>query len=112
MMPVKIVLAIMVILMMFAAPVWAAEDTIVQQLSANGSRNTRPFTVRDRWEIRWDNKGPMLNITVRSADGKALGGGAFATAPGVGQSFEPKGGTYYLDISGSGEWTVTVVQLP
>lgn len=108
---VKTGLAIMVV-MMLSAPVWAVEDTVVQQLSANGSRNTRPFTVRDRWEIRWDNKGPMLNISVRSLDGKVLGGGALATSPGVGQSFEPKGGNYFLDISGSGEWTVTVVQLP
>lgn len=30
----------------------AAEEEIVQQLTANGSRTTRPFTVKDGWEVR------------------------------------------------------------
>lgn len=90
----------------------AADEQVVFQQSANGVRNTRPFTVHDRWELRWDNKGPLLSITIRQADGKLAGGGAMATQPGTGASFEPQGGTYYLAVNGQGDWTVTVVQLP
>lgn len=90
----------------------AAEEQIVFSQSANGSRNTRPFTVQDGWLVKWDNKGAMLHVSIHTSDGKIAAGGGLATAPGIGESFQPKGGTYYLDISGAGGWTITVVQLP
>lgn len=105
-------LLLIAIVLMVAGPSWSADEVIVQQLSANGSRNMRPFTVKDRWEIRWENKGAVLAVAVRTAEGKLVSGGASATAPGTGESFQPKGGTYYLDVTGMGEWTITVVQLP
>lgn len=81
-------------------------------LAANGSRNTRPFTVKDRWEIRWENKGPVLTISVKTGEGKLVPGGGSSTAPGTGQSFQPKGGQYFLEINGMGEWSIQVIQLP
>lgn len=90
----------------------AGDELTIFSLSANGSRNTRPFTVKDRWEIRWENKGPVLTIAVRTAEGKLVAGGGTATAPGTGESYQPKGGTYFLDVTGMGEWSVSVVQLP
>lgn len=90
----------------------AADEDVVLSLTANGSRNTRPFNVKDGWEIRWDNKGPVLAIAVKTVDGKLVAGGGSSTAPGSGQSFQPKGGKYFLDVTGMGDWTITVVQLP
>lgn len=90
----------------------AAAEQIVQETSANGKRATRPFAVKDQWEIRWDNRGAWLNISVITLDGRSGGPGAFAETPGRGSSFQPRGGTFYLDIAGKGEWIVTVVQLP
>lgn len=105
-------LVFLLMIAFWAAPSWSADETIVQQLSANGSRNTRPFTVKDRWEIRWENKGSILTVAVRTAEGKLVAGGGSATAPGAGESFQPKGGTYYLDVTGTGDWSISVVQLP
>lgn len=99
---------------MVASPVVtiAGDESTIFTLSANGSRNTRPFTVKDRWEIRWENKGSILTVAVRTAEGKLVAGGGSATAPGTGESFQPKGGTYFLDVTGIGDWTISVVQLP
>lgn len=105
-------LVMIALLVMWTAPSWSAEETIVQQFSANGSRNTRPFTVKDRWEIRWDTKAPGIAISIRTIEGKLAQGGSSATAPGTGESFQAKGGTYYLDVSAMGEWTISIVQLP
>lgn len=90
----------------------AADEPVVFSLAANGSRNTRPFTVKDRWEIRWENKGSLLTVSVHTVEGKSVAGGGMTNAPGSGQSFQPKGGTYYLDVAGTGDWSVSVVQLP
>lgn len=90
----------------------ATDELVVQEVSANGSRNLRPFTVKDRWEIRWRASGSVLTITVRHPDGKLAAVGGSADKPGTGSSYQPKGGTYFLDVMGIGDWTVTVVQLP
>lgn len=90
----------------------AGAEQIVQEISANGKRALRPFTVKDQWEIRWENRGAWLSISVLTLEGRSGGPGAFAETPGRGSSFQPRGGTFYLDVAGKGEWTVTVIQLP
>ena len=103
--------AITLLLALFALPAFASDEQIVQEISASGVRNLRPFTVKDQWEIRWDNKGSMITIAVRHPDGKLAADGGTQAKPGKGASYQPKGGTYFLEVSGSGDWTVTVVQL-
>ena len=94
------------------SPAPAAEETVVLEVAANGQRNTRPFTVKDRWEIRWDLRGDMVTVMIRDPEGKFVSAGGQQDKPGQGASYQPKGGTYYLEIIGMGDWTVTVVQLP
>ncbi|MBA2487359.1 MAG: hypothetical protein H0V35_14955 [Nitrospira sp.] len=48
----------------------AAEESTVFTLAANGSRNTRPFTVKDHWEIRWTVPERMLSVTVYRSNPK------------------------------------------
>ena len=95
-----------------ALPSVAADLEVIQKLSANGQRNLRPFVVKDKWEIQWDSKGSNLSITIYAADGRMLDVAATQKGPGNGSSYQPGGGNYYLQVSGTGEWTVTVVQLP
>ena len=90
----------------------AGDAQVLQQVSANGQRNLHPFAVKDKWEIQWDSKGTLLGITIYRADGKMLEVAATQNGPGTGSSYQPLGGEYYLQVSGTGEWTVTVVQLP
>ena len=105
--------SLMVLILVGSGPFGlAADGNVVQQVSANGQRNLRPFTIKDKWEIQWDSKSSLLNITIFTSDGKIFDPGPMQQGPGKGSSFQPKGGDYYLGVSGTGEWTVTVVQLP
>ncbi len=85
---------------------------VLLKVSANGIRNLRPFTVKDKWEIQWDSKGELLTINIHTPDGTFFGVAGMQQGPGSGSSYQPKGGDFYLQIIGTGEWTITVVQLP
>lgn len=88
-----------------------AEDIIAKE-SASGSRNLRPFTVKDGWEVRWESSD-QLYIFLHDQQGNTLGKAASQPKAGSGQSYQPKGGTYFLSVVAStSAWTITVVQLP
>ncbi len=97
-----------------AQPVFAqaAEGQVVQEFSGNGTRNLRPFKVRDHWEIRWTVKDGDITIFLASPNEGLPQQAAGQDKPGSGSSYQPKGGTYFLRIVSTGDWTVTVVQLP
>ena len=90
----------------------AETGAVLQEVSANGQRNLRPFTVKDKWEIQWDSKGTLLTITLFTADGKTSSIAASQDGPGSGSSYQPKGGEYFLQVTGTGAWTIKMVQLP
>lgn len=83
---------------------------VIQQVTANGTRNLRPFTVNDNWEIQWDSKAGV-HIGVHQPDGKLVEEGGSSMKPGQGSSYHPRGGTYFLEITSLDDWTITVVQL-
>lgn len=92
-------------------PAWAADEQIVQQLSANGSRTIRPFTVKDGWEVRWKTDKDV-DIYLVDPNGDLVDKLASSDHAGTGSTYHAKGGTYSLKISTRGNWTITVVQLP
>jgi hypothetical protein len=101
-----------------APPLAAADEPVVLTLAANGSRNTRPFTVKQHWEIRWDStRGITVSAVRADADPTdplatlPVASGAQFT-PGKGSTYVESGGAYYLKIVAVGDWTVSVVQLP
>ena len=89
----------------------AEEEQIIQQLTANGSRTTRPFTVKDGWEVRWTTTN-NLSLFLLDAQGQPLEALAHSMGDAGGATYHAKGGTYSLRISSNAHWTVTVVQLP
>ena len=107
-------LCLAVCLLCVATPMalFAETGAVLQEVSANGQRNLRPFTVKDKWEIQWDSKGTLLTITLFTADGKISSIAASQDGPGSGSSYQPKGGEYFLQVTGTGAWTIKVVQLP
>lgn len=107
------ILVAMLALLWFA-PAWSADEQAVFTQSANGTRNTRPFTVKDRWELQWETKGEKLAIFLFTSDGEPRGMLPIVTQdkPGSDRSYYPKGGAYYLKIVTNSDWTITVVQLP
>ena len=87
-------------------------ERVLQTFSGSGQSTTRPFRVDARWEIRWQASGDIFQIYVFEENGTINGVAANQQGAGSGQAFQPKGGSYYLQMNAIGAWTVTVVQLP
>lgn len=79
--------------------------------SGSGAKNTRPFTVNGRWEIRWNARGSIFQLFLYSEDGTMLGVPANQQGAGTGSSFQPRGGTYYLQVNAIGSWNLEIVPL-
>ncbi|MGC4098635.1 MAG: hypothetical protein QM706_16100 [Nitrospira sp.] len=89
----------------------AADEQIIQELTANGSRTTRPFTVKDGWEVRWTTTND-LSLFLLDAQGQQLEALGHSIGDAGGATYHAKGGTYSLKILSHAHWTITVVQLP
>jgi len=76
--------------------------------SGNNTSNTRPFGVDGPWELHWAATGDLFSIIIRSEAGDMVGVGANQTGSGDGSSFQPKGGRYFLAVSGIGQWHIWI----
>jgi S1-C subfamily serine protease len=69
------------------------------------------FKVADKWELRWNGSGAIM-ITVLAPDGSIVAGTA---ASADGSLYLPKGGLFYLQVSGApaspSSWHVAAVEL-
>ena len=87
-----------------------AQDTVVKEFSGSGGKNTRPFTVKNGWEIQWDAKGDIFQLYLYTANGDMAGVPANQQGSGKGSSYQAKGGQYYLQVNAIGNWAIKVVQ--
>ncbi len=87
-----------------------AQDTVVREFSGSGGKNTRPFTVKNGWEIHWDAKGDIFQLYLYTANGDMAGVPANQQGSGKGSSYQAKGGHYYLQVNALGNWAIKVVQ--
>ena len=97
--------------LLLAGMAFAAEEQIVTELTGNGSRTTRPFTVTEGWEILWTATNE-LSLFLLDAQGQQLEALGHSLGDAGEDTYHAKGGTYSLRISSNAHWTVTVVQLP
>lgn len=86
-----------------------AQDSVVQSFSGSGGKNTRPFEVKDGWEIQWDAKGSIFQLFLYTEKGDLEGLPANQQGPGEGSSYQPKAGIYYLQVNALGNWTINIV---
>lgn len=94
-----------------------ADDSphVVQKFVGTSSTSTSTFTVGDKWEITWDSPMPV-RITLLSSDGTIVAG---ASVVFKGSLYQPKGGTYYLQVengngAGAGAmtpWRISVIEM-
>lgn len=87
-----------------------AQDTVVKTFTGSGGKNTRPFTVKDGWEIQWDAKGDIFQLFLYTANGDMVDVPANQQSSGKGASYQAKGGEYYLQVNAIGNWAIEVVQ--
>lgn len=83
----------------------------VLDISGDGIKTTRPFSVKKSWEIQWDADGDFFSIYVYSSNGDLIGVAANQSGPGAGDSFQPKKGKYYLTVNAMGKWRMKVVEI-
>jgi len=88
-----------------------AQDTVVKEFSGSGGKNTRPFIVKDGWEIQWDANGDIFQLFLYTANGDIKGVPANQQGSGKGSSYQAKGGSYYLQVNAIGNWAIMVVQI-
>jgi hypothetical protein len=95
----------------FVPPIHA-QDNVVQNFNGTKDVTTPLFKVADKWELRWSGAGAIM-ITVIAPDGSIVAG---TSASADGSLYLPKGGSFYLQISGTAgappsSWHVSAVEL-
>ncbi|MDR9367238.1 MAG: hypothetical protein RI575_18025 [Balneolaceae bacterium] len=86
-----------------------SSDKYIAKFSGNGGKNTRPFSPNGAWEIKWDAKGDLFQLYLYSEDGDLIGVPANQQGAGTGTSYQPKSGSYYLQVNALGEWEIEIV---
>lgn len=83
----------------------------IASFEGSGGKNTRPFTVPSGWEIQWDAKGDMFQLYLYTAEGEIIGVPANQQGSGTGNSYQAKGGEYYLHVNALGDWTIKIAKV-
>lgn len=84
-----------------------AERDVVAEFNGSADQKTKPFTVNDGWEIRWETTGESLQVAIRGdldidnvVNQPAAGGGA---------TYPVGSGKVQLEIKARGPWTIKIV---
>lgn len=105
-----------------AKPTQAPKWTTVQKFTGNGTKKTAIFTVPGDWKILYSCKGQdiggtsvdgVLVVTVYDSQNVPVDVAVNATCKGTskattGETEEHQSGSVYLDVNGTGDWSVQV----
>lgn len=80
-------------------------------LSGSGAQNTRPFTRSGPWEIQWRAEGDLFQLFLHDENGSLEGVPSNQMGAGTGSSYQPRGGTYYLQVNALGNWEMDIVDV-
>jgi hypothetical protein len=87
----------------------AGGEAVIARYSGSGAQSPRPFTVDGPWELQWEADGALFTVHLKDASGKLIDVMANSAPAAPGAAYRAQGGTYALDISALGSWTVRVV---
>jgi len=85
-----------------------ADDSIIKSFSGSGSKTTRPFVIQTAWEVQWSAKDG-IQISLYDRDGNFVEAVASQMESGKGSSYNPKKGTFCLNIFSMGDWEIKIV---
>ena len=85
--------------------------SVIANFTGSGGLNTRPFTTTGPWEIQWIANGEIFQLYLFSSAGDLEGVPANQQGAGKGSSYQPKGGTYYLQVNAMGNWKIIIVPI-
>jgi len=84
-----------------------AEREVVAELNGDGDKETKSFTVKDGWEIRWETTGASLQVAITGD--RDFGTVINQVDAGGGATYPVGSGTFRLAIKARGPWTIKVV---
>lgn len=80
----------------------------VASFSGDGDQLTQSFRVREGWRIQWASTGSAFEMAI---DGdRNMGTVVQVAGPEDGLAAPPSAGTFHLEITATGSWTITVLQ--
>lgn len=82
--------------------------SIVAEFSGTGNQTTDAFQVREGWQIQWANSGPSFAFAITGD--RDFGTVIDQREPASGVTSPVGGGTFRLEISADGPWTISIVQ--
>ena len=80
----------------------------VLQLKGTGNKRSAQFDVLVGWQIQWSTEAD--HILVEATGAKPLGKVVDEDGPASGVTSPPVGGTYRLQVTTDGPWSITVIQ--
>jgi hypothetical protein len=99
---------------------WQTQQTFSGPSTGNGTKHTQTFTVSKTWQITWTCQGingvdEWLYIAVYHTNGTLYNAAAQVTCIAakkvIGSTIEQAGGTFYLTVDASTDWTITIQTL-
>jgi hypothetical protein len=80
----------------------------VAEFSGEADMTTRSFDVRDGWAIRWESTGDHFAYAIRGNPdiGKVID----IAEPGTGVTSPVGSGTFHLEVTADGHWSIQIVQ--
>jgi hypothetical protein len=87
-----------------------AEDSIIKEWSGNGTKTTRPITIKTAWEIQCNAKKGII-INLYDKDGNFVKGVASQMEAGKGSSYVSTKGTFCLEITSFDDWGIKIVEV-
>lgn len=89
-------------------PIISPRGATVASFSGDGDLVTQSFRVREGWRIQWASTGSSFAMAI---DGdRNMGTVVQVAGPEDGLAAPPSEGTFHLEITASGPWTITVLQ--
>jgi hypothetical protein len=80
----------------------------IARFAGSGDDTTETFSVRGGWRIAWESSGEEFAIAIRGDED--LGRVAEVHEPANGVTSPAGQGTFYLEITAAGAWSVTIEQ--
>ena len=91
-----------------AAGTGTGGNAVVARFGGTGDRKTAKFRVRAGWQIQWVSGGKKFVLAVKGD--RDLGRVIDQKEAGSGVESPAGAGTFYLEVSADGPWSVRIVQ--
>jgi hypothetical protein len=80
----------------------------VTEFSGEGNDTTGSFSVRGQWQVHWQNSGDHFSFAITGDED--LGTIIDQAGPGSGVTSVVAAGTFHIDVTAEGSWSVQITQ--